>query len=304
VRYVPILCALLLVAGVPARAADPQPAYVGDAACAGCHPDVERPYSHTVHAKLFNPQNGITAEMKLGCEGCHGPSSLHVEGNGALDAPGFVSFKSAGLENIEIENGVCLGCHQRGAQTLWKGSAHQLRDVACASCHLVMKAVSERHLLQKKDQVDTCAGCHPTIRSQLYRRSHMPLQPGFLPDREGKMECSSCHNPHGTVAENLLKGNTVNDGCYECHADKRGPFLYEHAPVTENCLNCHQPHGSTQPFMLKQAPPRLCQQCHIAAGHPSSPNAPTSRFVIQQACQNCHVNIHGSNHPSGEFFVR
>ena len=107
-RYVSILCALLLFGAFRAQAADPQPTYVGDAACAGCHPNVTGPYSHTVHAKLFNPQNAITAEMKLGCEGCHGPASLHVEGNGKLDAPGFVSFRAADPETIEIENGVMV----------------------------------------------------------------------------------------------------------------------------------------------------------------------------------------------------
>jgi DmsE family decaheme c-type cytochrome len=304
VRYARILCAAMLLSAMSARAEEPQPSYVGDAACAGCHPDVQAKYAHTVHAKLFNPQNAITAEMKLGCEGCHGPSSLHVEGNGKLDAPGFISFKAVDPGRIEIENGVCLGCHRRGEQTLWKGSIHQLRDVACSSCHNVMEPISDRHLLQKKDQIDTCTSCHPTVRAQLYRRSHMPTRPGFLPDREGKMECSSCHNPHGSVADHLLKANTVNDGCYECHADKRGPFMHEHAPVTENCLNCHQPHGSTQPFMLKQAAPRLCQQCHIFSRHPSTPYAPESRFVVGASCQNCHVNIHGSNHPSGAYFLR
>ena len=137
VSFVAFMLVFVAAAGI-ARADDPQPTYVGEAACAGCHPNVQGPYAHTVHAKLFNAQNAMTPEMKLGCEGCHGPSSLHVEGNGKLDAPGFVSFRAINPETIETENGVCLGCHQRGERTLWQGSIHQLRDVACASCHQVM----------------------------------------------------------------------------------------------------------------------------------------------------------------------
>jgi predicted CXXCH cytochrome family protein len=48
---------------------------------------------------------------------------------------------------------------------------------------------------------------------------------------------------------------TVNDTCYQCHAEKRGPFLWEHAPVREDCTNCHSPHGSTQPSLLKARTP-------------------------------------------------
>ena len=43
-----------------------------------------------------------------------------------------------------------------------------------------------------------------------------------------------------------LKAASVNEQCYTCHTEKRGPFLWEHAPVRESCLNCHTPHGSNQ----------------------------------------------------------
>ena len=39
----------------------------------------------------------------------------------------------------------------------------------------------------------------------------------------------------------------LNDTCYDCHAEFRGPYLWEHAPVPEDCSNCHDPHGSNHP---------------------------------------------------------
>ena len=96
----------------------------------------------------------------------------------------------------------------------------------------------------------------------------------------------------------------MNDSCLSCHADKRGPFLWEHAPVTENCLTCHEPHGSTRHSMLKLGLPRLCNSCHIASAHPSQPRAPNDHFVMGSSCLQCHMNIHGSNHPSGFGFTR
>ena len=63
--------------------------------------------------------------------------------------------------------------------------------------------------------------------------------------------CSDCHNPMGGPGDTkALKEFTVNETCYNCHADKRGPLLWEHQPVRENCLNCHTPHGSNQPRLM------------------------------------------------------
>jgi DmsE family decaheme c-type cytochrome len=67
----------------------------------------------------------------------------------------------------------------------------------------------------------------------------------------------------------MLSKPTVNQTCYSCHAEKRGPVLWEHAPVAEDCALCHSPHGSVRQALLVKTPPLLCQQCHSAAGHPS-----------------------------------
>ena len=121
------------------------------------------------------------------------------------------------------------------------------------------------------------------------------------------MSCSSCHNPHGTVSQALLKESSPNETCYTCHAEKRGPFLWEHVPVPENCMNCHEPHGTNHEKLLKVAMPRLCQQCHIVQGHSANPygtDGPSLKFMVSRQCANCHATIHGSNHPSGRFFTR
>jgi DmsE family decaheme c-type cytochrome len=90
----------------------------------------------------------------------------------------------------------------------------------------------------------------------------------------------------------------------------RGPTLWEHAPVRENCATCHDPHGSSNDRMLVVRMPMLCQRCHVATRHPSSiydNNAITvnkSNRMFGRSCVNCHSNVHGSNHPSGQFFMR
>jgi predicted CXXCH cytochrome family protein len=57
----------------------------------------------------------------------------------------------------------------------------------------------------------------------------------------------------------MLKHETVNQQCYSCHADKRGPFVFSHPPVEENCLTCHTPHGSSHGKLLADKAPNLAR---------------------------------------------
>jgi DmsE family decaheme c-type cytochrome len=141
---------------------------------------------------------------------------------------------------------------------------------------------------------------------------------------ESKMSCSSCHQPHGSVTKALISHLTVNEQCTSCHAEKRGPFLWEHAPVVDDCTNCHTPHGSTNAPLLKARVPWLCQECHSGdhgAAINSGANRPNGNATMinglqalanqsprtqtnARACTNCHSLVHGSNHPAGAKFKR
>ena len=169
-----------------------------------------------------------------------------------------------------------------------------------------MAAFSDRGLLKAAGINETCESCHRQQRAEFRKRSHMPLP-------EGKMTCVDCHAPHGSSTKPLLKADSVNEVCYSCHAEKRGPFLWEHAPVRENCDTCHSPHGTNQDKLLRVARPFLCEQCHGATGHPSNlynssqslgGGAAVNSRVLGRSCQNCHSQIHGSNHPAGATFQR
>lgn len=127
------------------------------------------------------------------------------------------------------------------------------------------------------------------------------------------MGCSDCHNVHGATSGAMLNQPTVNQTCFSCHADKRGPFLWEHAPAAEDCTLCHSSHGSVRQSLLTKSPPLLCQQCHTTAGHPSVartgaalPGGPAggSVFLVAGSCTNCHSQVHGSNHPAGAKLLR
>jgi DmsE family decaheme c-type cytochrome len=298
---------LLLPASTPAQAPPAKPAaplpadagYVGAETCKGCHEEQHRKFEQTKMGRLFLKHPRNTREG-LACENCHGPGKAHVEAGGGKGVGGMITFAKNDKTPIEKRNQMCTQCHEKGDRIWWRGSPHESRDIACTNCHKVMEDISPKHQLAKPTQIETCGQCHIQRRAQQMRSSHMPL-------REGKMTCTSCHNPHGAITPAMLKEMSVNDTCFTCHAEKRGPFLWQHAPVNESCVNCHDPHGSNHERMLKVAKPRLCQQCHNERQHPTNPygrDAASLKFMLGRQCLNCHVNIHGSNHPSGFAFTR
>jgi len=275
----------------------PDAKYVGSESCATseCHGESAEKFHKTKMGRIMSV-NARTERERQDCESCHGPGGPHVDSGGeAVET--LITFRK-GAEPTEAQNASCVnGCHEKGEHTYFTGSTHEVRGVACVSCHKVMDPVSDRYNLAKPTEIEVCSQCHLTRRAQLMRSSHMPL-------REEKMSCGDCHNPHGGVTPAMLREDSVNENCYTCHAEKRGPYLWEHAPVIESCTNCHEPHGSTNPRLLKVRIPRLCQECHIESRHPTNPYNPASgdKRITNRACVNCHQKIHGSNHPSGFAF--
>ena len=156
---------------------------------------------------------------RKGCEGCHGPGKAHVEAGG--DKTKIKVFKT--LSALD-SSAACMECHNKGGQKHWMGSSHDSRQIACTQ--LPRPAPEGRRspkALLKQPQMMLCTSCHLQKKAQLLRPGHMPL-------REGKLQCTSCHNPHGTPNDKMLLQTSVNQNCYTCHAEKRGPFLWEHAP--------------------------------------------------------------------------
>ena len=280
--------------------------YVGEAVCIACHATQNKQFTHTQHANVFrlNPKN---EKEKLSCEACHGPGSNHLKdpanpaNHGAL-----VGFTREWGTPVEKQTSMCLSCHQGGQAMFWPGSAHATNQLSCSDCHNPMARFSASGLLKKPSVNETCYTCHQQQRAEFAKRSHMPLP-------EGKITCVDCHNPHGSPTKALLKADSVNELCYNCHTEKRGPFLWEHAPVRDNCLTCHNAHGSNHDKLLQVARPFSCQECHGNPGHQSTlynagnsvgGGAGVSARVLGRSCQNCHSQIHGSNHPAGARFQR
>ncbi len=273
---------ILLAQGVVTPALGSE--YVGSETCADCHDDVAAGFERTAHGRSpLSTWDGIQ-----GCESCHGPGAAHVD----ADGEGHIL---AGASSAATSN--CLTCHQSGEAAHWASSSHDEFGLQCADCHDVHSDWTSHGKLRNEEVTDSCLSCHQDMRKHLFQRSSHPL-------RDGLMSCASCHDPHGSSADGAMASLTPNDKCYECHAEKRGPFLYEHQPVREDCSTCHDPHGSNQTMLLQTSAPRLCQSCHLFGHHQTVPGEPGQIWNQSRSCTNCHYRIHGSNHPSGVVFLR
>jgi DmsE family decaheme c-type cytochrome len=286
--------------------------------CLKCHGDdgEHRIYDifKTKHAREGDQRTPFAG---LQCEACHGPGvggpeaheTIVMRGGhtgtirGNATRPPILSFGPQANTPVKQQNKMCTNCHQSLNHISLAGSAHKASDVGCASCHTVH--AEHDPVLATRTQAQVCYGCHLRERADFAKPSAHPVH-------AGQITCSDCHNTHGSTTRYRLVKPTVNQTCYTCHAEKRGPLLWEHAPVSDACGLCHEPHGSIHPGMLSKRAPLLCQQCHAQNGHPSAllsgfglaDGTRPSAMVLGRSCLNCHVQIHGSNHPSGAKLMR
>lgn len=278
--------------------------YVGSETCRGCHEAYYESYARSVHGKKAVPG---TPASSFGCESCHGPGAEHVQKGGGRGTGIFTFERGVAAEKKSAQ---CLSCHEDSRHlAFWNLSEHQSSGVSCDQCHSSHFGGDEN---LRGPEPDLCFDCHRSINFQTNKQSHHPI-------REGKVMCTSCHDTHGTMNPKMIKADTVNELCYKCHAEMRGPFMWEHPPVEENCLTCHTPHGSNHNRLLDKKLPQLCQSCHEWSGHPATAytqadafikppgvTVPISNKLVGRSCLNCHTNIHGSNGPGthGLRFVR
>jgi DmsE family decaheme c-type cytochrome len=298
---------LVCVAIATAQPSPPKSSYVGSNVCKGCHADIWLNFYKNPHFKSL--ASGTEPPERTGCEGCHGPGRAHVEaGGGKTTIPRAFSLLTP-KQTIEA----CLTCHARDfGKVNIQHSQHTLNGVACTSCHSIHHSPTPKYLLAKT-QHEMCYGCHAAVRAQFQMPSKHRVNEGF-------MECSDCHNPHGTFAPTWRMGDRPRmveqvlnneEACLKCHVDKRGPFVYEHAPVrVDGCETCHYPHGANNTRLLRRPVVfTLCLECHNGSGfgtrnsgvdiQSSSHNLLDPRY---QRCTTCHVRIHGSN--SDVYFLR
>ncbi|UCF37583.1 MAG: DmsE family decaheme c-type cytochrome [Acidobacteriota bacterium] len=222
------------------------------------------------------------------CEGCHGPGSLHMDSGG--DTPPTFEGKAPNWVSDQ-----CRSCHGKAEDSLslFRQGPHSRNQVSCIECHQIHPVKANFGLL-KEGPVELCTSCHHSVEAAFRKPFHHPVL-------EGGMTCLECHNPHSDPEQSFSRLEVFpKNGCVSCHADKRGPFVFEHASSRVNgCMACHQPHGSfNSKLLVRNEVHQLCLECHsmtpnIATAQP--PAIHDLRSPRYRNCTTCHREIHGSN---------
>jgi DmsE family decaheme c-type cytochrome len=170
---------------------------------------------------------------------------------------------------------------------------HESRNLSCVTCHSVHNPKSEVAQLKTATVTGTCVNCHkqkwPSCSASATCRFARASWNARRATTRTARPTFACSRP----------ATGISESCLSCHTEKRGPYLWDHAPVREACSTCHDPHGSNQERMLVAKMPMLCQRCHIGTKHPSTIydgnqlESKSSR-LIGRSCVNCHSQIHGS----------
>ena len=282
-----LLVCLLMFSGMEPIALS-QDNFMGQETCLQCHEN----FLDANHQGLHWQASGGRAE----CESCHGTCGNHAESRD-------VSQVLTNERNPELFQARCTVCHVKMI-TGWKAHKMNVAGMNCFDCHRIHQAPSKGML--SKPQAELCTSCHIDIKGKMHLPSHHPM-------KHSRMECSSCHDFSGNM---LFEPDRKNEMCLKCHAQYRGPFVFEHAPVAEDCMICHDPHGTVANNLLKQNEPFLCLSCHQMHFHTqldgyegefTSPlfpdrggrsNKHSMKSGMLTKCTQCHQPVHGSDNPS------
>ena len=181
--------------------------YAGSDTCVLCHTDQEASLKGTQHGRAKNPRSPAAA---YGCESCHGPGQAHVDDEAKGNILKFAAMKPADVSQT------CLTCHNRGAHAAWEGSTHEAPQPLVRDVPQRPQAGLVRAPAREGDRNRSCAPRAIALQVVKTERAvaHMPV-------REGKLACSTCHNPHGSISNvKALEGRQLGER--ELHQLSRG----------------------------------------------------------------------------------
>jgi predicted CXXCH cytochrome family protein len=173
----------------------PGATFVGTESCETCHEEVNKDFKSATHSRLMAP--GKNAEH-MGCEGCHGPGSLHVESGG----------KKGTIVNPRKSPETCYQCHldKQGEFSLPHHHPVPEGKMSCGDCHNPHKGNAiPGGGTSVQSMNDTCFHCH-TAQKGPFIYEHEAV-------REG---CTTCHAVHGSVNPRMLTERDSNL-CLKCH---------------------------------------------------------------------------------------
>ncbi len=215
-------------------------------ACASCHKGSEHaddPSTDNITVPTKDTEEGQLAT----CTSCHQP---HLE----MDQVGFDPHQTAGLAcaschtvhkqstRLLVDNSgeFCEKCHTGVTRQFARRSAHPVEEdlMACWSCHDFGSNIPDLG----HGSSETCLTCHADVGGPFLHEHEAGSS--FSPEAGG---CISCHAPHGSSNEMLLK-QPGSGLCQQCHGTPpRHRTQHDGIGVAFACVDCHSEiHGSNE----------------------------------------------------------
>ncbi len=229
------------------------------------------------------------------CIFCHTPHEADGAGalwNRPLSQTGFPAYQSSTLEAAvspmsgEDSSKLCLSCHDGTialGETLSEGLIAFLQGEA-----YTLPATSAANLAAERGFTDDHPFAFvPVPGSRI--QNPPPGDPVSL-DRQGRVQCVTCHDPHqefrdSTVGKFLVKPNRASAICLTCHrqtgwmgsAHRQPPDAFQdqrytslqgahtgYRGVSNNaCESCHRPHApQVEERLVKYPEEQTCYVCH------------------------------------------
>lgn len=206
-----------------------RPSYTTNEYCTGCH-------NKNGDATQFTP-----SRMVIGCESCHGPGSLHVEGGGTgliMNTAYSAGVISGGVSTLAVSGQLltCMGCHQLldlndPASTTTPTTLPQHFDDAT-------EFITDTHF--GTPNAWNAAGNTSTAR--------YPIT-GYALDYASESSCTECHNPHGINNINQEWAASAHAARTNVNKDPQGYFS-----------------DAWSHYNWSESSRRTCQRCHTASG--------------------------------------
>jgi predicted CXXCH cytochrome family protein len=263
------------------------------------------------------------------CYDCHGAAGSSLSGTASTE----VYYEMRKRYRHQVEE---TSRYHKKNEVLPEKRPSEPRHVSCLDCHDahvseksdptkgVMGYDGRGKLKSRSDRIsEICYKCHSDSRNRPFdspdtlqdfdssNASYHPVEKSaklrsvsLIPELSGKtIECSDCHNPHGSEYEHMLRHNyRTADGaesqaayalCYSCHrrdsilSDRGFRYHKQHIVFAgASCKTCHSAHGSNRNARLISFNSSVVKQSRSGM----------LQYVSTGKDADCYLSCHGAEH--------